>query len=463
MHHKIDGSNNLVKATDLESSAGFGDHMDVKLLLTAVWSAAGAVLYLLKPTVAPFFLPLALIAPLLWSQRDASLRARILQLSALSGILALACAYLMISATWSLDPVRALIAVIIFLVLSLALHILPRTLPELPPKALRAMALGFYVGYVTGALLLAVEIVFDHPLHLRLFRAVPTLTPQMRDLVIQDNAVRQLPSFFLNLHIAALAFLIWPALLVAWHLSPSRRTRAILLACLLPAVPAVYLSDHETSKLALAGGAGAFLIARLVPRATSAIMITAWLIACMAAVPLASLAYDLELHRAEWLQRTARHRIVIWGVTSEQTARAVLFGHGIVSARQIGKQQEEHPIYAPGTNFPLSVGPYAHNAYLEAWFDTGACGALLLLVIGLLVLRAISSLSANVRPALYAMYATVALLAAASFSLWSRPFLASFGIGGMFAVLAWSFAMTAQGCQSRDEQVRLGIANAAER
>ena len=418
--------------------------MDLKLLLTAVWSAAGALLYLLKPAIAPFFLPLALIAPLLWSQKDANFRARILQLSALSGILVLTCAYLMINATWSLDPVRALIAVIVFFVLSLMLHILPRTLPELPHKALRAMALGFYVGYVIGALLLAVEIVFDHPLHLRLFRAVPPLTPQMRDLVIQDNAVRQLPSFFLNLHIAALAFLIWPALLIAWHLSPSRRTRAILLACLLPAIPAVYLSDHETSKLALAGGAGAFLIAQLVPRATSAIMITAWLIACTAAVPLASLAYELQLHRAEWLQPSARQRIVIWGVTGQQTARAVLFGHGIVTARQIGKQQEEHPVYAPGTNFPLSVGPHAHNAYLQVWFDTGALGAMLLLILGLLVLNNISRLPEHVKPALYAMYATVALLAASSFSLWSRPFLASFGIAGAFTVLAWSFAITRQ-------------------
>jgi O-antigen ligase len=418
--------------------------MDLKLLLTAVWSAAGAVLYLLKPAVAPFFLPLALVAPLLWSQKDASLRARILQLSALSGILVLTSGYLMINATWSLDPERAFIAVIIFLVLSLVLHILPRTLPELPHNALRAMALGFYGGYVIGAFLLAIEIIFDHPLHLRLFRAVPTLTPQMRDLVIQDNAIQQLPSYFLNSHVAALAFLIWPALLVAWHLGSSAGTRAILLACLLPTIPAVYLSDHETSKLALTGGVGAFLIARFVPRATSAVIITAWLIACTAAVPLASLAYDLQLHRAEWLQPSARQRIVIWGVTGEQTAKAVLLGHGIVTARQIGKQQEEHPIYAPGTNFPLSVGPHAHNGYLQVWFDTGALGAMLLLVLGLLVLHNISRLPGHVRPALYAMYATVALLAASSFSLWSRPFLASFGIAGAFTVLAWSFAIARQ-------------------
>jgi O-antigen ligase len=170
----------------------------------------------------------------------------------------------------------------------------------------------------------------------------------------------------------------------------------------------------------------------------------------------------LQLHRAEWLQPSARHRIVIWGVTSERTAGAALFGHGIVSARQIGKQQEEHPVYAPGTNFPLSVGPFAHNAYLEAWFDTGAFGVLLLLMLGLIILRAISRLPTHVKPAMYALYATAALLVAASFSLWSRSLLPSLGLTSTFALLAWSFAKITQ--EPRSGTKTRGLAgNALER
>jgi len=215
--------------------------MDLKLLLTAVWTAAGTTLYLLKPVVAPFFLPLALVAPLLWSQRDAHTRQQLWKMSALSGVLALTSVYLLINATWSEEPTRAFIAVVIFVVLSLVLHVLTRTLPELHFKPLRAMAIGFYVGCVIAALLLSIEIAFDHPLHLRLFNAFPALTPQMREIVVRDNVVQQLPSFFLNWHMAALTFVIWPALLIAWYLARSRVTRAVLLACLLPTIPAVFL------------------------------------------------------------------------------------------------------------------------------------------------------------------------------------------------------------------------------
>lgn len=418
--------------------------MDSKLLLTAAWTGAGTTIYILVPATAPFFLPLALTFPLLWSAGDPYLKKRLLEPSALSALLALTAAYLLINASWSLEPSRAYVAVIVFVVMSLVLHVLIRTVPELPPKPLRAMARGFYVGYAACALVLTFELAFNHAIHLTVFRALPALTPQMPGLVSENGFIQGLPSAFLNRHIAALVFLLWPALLTAWILGATRRARVILLVCLLPVVSATYLSNHETSKLAIVGGAGAFLTAKLMPRTIKPLMVTAWLIACVAPLQLASLAYDLQLHRAEWLQPSARHRIVIWGVTSQRAAEAMLFGHGMASSREISKQQDEYPVYAPHTNFPLSVGPHAHNVYLQTWFDTGACGAVLLLMIGLLTLRAISRLAANAQPFFYAMYATVALIAVSSFSLWSRPFLASFGICVIFAVLAWSFGRVAE-------------------
>ena len=413
--------------------------MDFKLLLTAMWTGAGTLAYLLEPRFGPFFLPLALIAPLLWRDRRGDLARPLMKMSALSWVLALASAYLLINATWSLEPGHASIAVFIFCVLSIVLHILARTLPELEASPLRAMALGFYGGYILSALISSIEVIFDHPLHLRLFRTFPALMPQMRELVFVDNVLQKLPSFFLNHSIAGLSFLVWPALLTAWYLAVSARARSILLAGFLPIIPAVYLSDHETSKVALVGGVAAFLVSRLLPRATNGLMVSTWLIACTAALPLASLAYDLQLYRAEWLQSSARHRIVIWGTTSQRAGEAIVFGHGVATARHIGKV-EEFPVYAPGTSFPLSVGPHAHNAFLQVWFDTGAFGAVLLLMIGLLTLRVISRLAANLQPALYATYATAALLAASTSSLWTRSFLASFGICAVYAILAWSFA-----------------------
>ena len=113
------------------------------------------------------------------------------------------------------------------------------------------------------------------------------------------------------------------------------------------------------------------------------------------------------------------------------------------SARELGRKTKERPTYAPGTPFRLSPGPHAHNAYLQVWLETGAVGAALLFGIGLWALGAVSRVGVDSQPALYAAFASNALLAASSFSIWASWFLASLAFSAMFAVLAWSFVKSA--------------------
>jgi O-antigen ligase len=162
----------------------------------------------------------------------------------------------------------------------------------------------------------------------------------------------------------------------------------------------------------------------------------------VAVVPLSSIAYEQQLHKSHWLQPSAQHRIVIWGVTSSKVAEAPLFGHGLVPARELGRLGKENPKYEPGSPFLVSTGPHAHNVYLQVWFDTGLAGIILMVGIGLFALRAISRQVASSQPALFAAFACNALLAASSFSIWTRWFLASYALSAVFAVLASKFAAT---------------------
>jgi O-antigen ligase len=83
---------------------------------------------------------------------------------------------------------------------------------------------------------------------------------------------------------------------------------------------------------------------------------------------------------------------------------------------------------------------HSHNDYLQTWYETGAVGALMLLVIGLLVLSSLARSSMQVQPYLYASFATSALLGGTSFSLWQPWFMASFGLTAVFAMLGWAMA-----------------------
>lgn len=411
--------------------------------LSTAWVSVGVGSYLVLPTSAPFLLPLTALAPLFWyPHKDLArqLRGR----SVPARVLAAAAAYLLINATWSTAQERALIGVATFFVASVVVHVVARTMPFLNREPLRAMSVGFYTGYAICALLICFEIFLDHPLHLRFFAHFPGLTPQMDDVVIEAGIAKGLPSYFLNRNIAALVFLLWPALLVASRLAASRDVRGILLAGLTPAIPAIFASDHDTSKLAVVGGAAAFSLLMLVPRFAKPLMVAGWTLACIAVAPLASVAHNnLQLHTAAWLPNSARDRIVLWSFTASKIHEAPILGHGMVSTRQFGLLSKEQPVFEPGTPYILTTGPHSHNVYLQVWFDTGLVGAVFLLTIGLLILRAISRSAADTQPMLYATFVSNAMLAAASFSIWTHWFLASYALSTAFAIMAHKFATTA--------------------
>ena len=155
---------------------------------------------------------------------------------------------------------------------------------------------------------------------------------------------------------------------------------------------------------------------------------TGWVAAVLLVIPVAVLAFGAQLYLASWLPESAQHRIVIWGYTAEQIAKAPLLGVGVASPRASNDWDKSDKPRAPGSNFTLSTVLHAHNAYLQVWFETGALGALLLSSLGLLVLRAIAATPDATHAHLYATFVACALLAASSFSIWAPWLLATFGI-----------------------------------
>ena len=196
-------------------------------------------------------------------------------------------------------------------------------------------------------------------------------------------------------------------------------------------------SHHATSKLAFAGAAAVYGIGRLSLVLTKRLLIAGWLVATLLVAPLATLAYSNDLHLSRWLGHSARHRIVIWGYSSAEIAKAPLLGAGISSMRAMHNSQAETDTWVARTGSPFTAPFFhSHNAYLQAWHEAGAVGAGLLLILGLLILRAIAAQPPQLRHSLYASFASAALLAASSFSLWAPWFLSALALTALFACLA---------------------------
>jgi O-antigen ligase len=402
------------------------------LALTALCSAIGIALCVVFPLLTTVLMPLAAAAPLGWFWVE---KQRLPQHppSAVIVLLALIVLYLAINASWSLSRSDAYRSVLLLIIVVLVLHLALRTLPEIGTRPRWAMGAGLLAGLFLGAVFIAVEIWDQQALRRAVMSAFPALRPDPRHWEVVGDQMTHLEPHLLNRNITVMVLLFWPAAGIITRLRSRGRWRWLLFGCLAAIVAAVAGSVHATSKIALIGSAatfGAFHRAPLLVRRLIAIGFAA---ATLFVVPLCLLGYAYDLCAASWLPQSARHRIVIWGTTAGEVAKAPLLGAGVANARALkhvwGEPRE------PCIEIPVSTGLHSHNAYLQVWYEAGAVGALLLLALGLLVLRALATFSAELQPYLHATFAACALMAASAFSIWQPWFVGALALSALAAAL----------------------------
>jgi exopolysaccharide production protein ExoQ len=403
------------------------------LWLTGAWTAAGTMLYLLWPALAPVLLPLCLVVPTAWYWQQ---HPRVVLLhSNVSIVLLVAVCYGLINAHWSLAKEEAYTYVVTLLVVLICLHIGLSAWVYIPyGPGITAMAVGFCVGFILAGCLLCSEILSNHIIFYHLI----TMLPQLWSHAPEYVSAGTVPPYFLNHRMAALAILFWPVLLSIVRLVTTRLRRLFLVG-LVPSLVAIAASEHATSQVAMVVGACVVITCQWSLRAAERLLMMVWVTACLAVVPLCLAAYAANMHHIRWLAPSAQDRLVIWKATSDLIPKAPWLGVGIHSGRIMTQAEVDRPT-APGTPYALSVGWHSHNAFLQVWFETGAVGAGILLCFGLLTLRSIGFQDEGMQPFLFATFATCTVIAGTGFSAFAPWLVASFAVCALFAALA-----TAQG------------------
>ena len=402
------------------------------LRLTAVWCAMGVILFVLTPRLSPVLLLLATVAPAAWSLADARPLAW-RHFSGLTIALVLAGIYLCFNASWSLSPSSAQVALATYFSLLLVTHIVLNGLRHNATDVLRSMARGLVAGMLIAGAAMCLEVLSQQWMHRTLMSLLPGLQPNPRDMSVEDGWVIHLEPYLINRNVTVLTLLFWPTLLAIRLVSSQGRPR-FLLAGLVPVAVAILGSKHATSKIAFVGSAITFGALAHSPAAARRGVVLGWIAIIMLVIPIATLMYRSELYLASWLPRSAQHRIVIWGYTSQLLGKTPIFGAGIDAARALNDSDSYAP-FAPDSDFRVTTGHHSHNVYLQAWYETGAFGALMLLAIGLLICKSLAQASQDAQPHLYATFVTCALLAGSSFSLWTAWLMASLGLLAGFAMV----------------------------
>ncbi len=394
----------------------------------------GLILWVMFPMTTTVLLPLCCIAPAAWhwvarGRLPRHPASRVTTAFAVAGL------YLLINASWSLSAESAVRAVAIVFMMIAVLHVVLDTLPDLDESPLCAMAVGALVGLAVGGAVICLEVFSDQSLRRFLMRLLPALEPSGQHLAMEGGQLARLASYLPNASISVLTVMFWPAALIASRLGLLRTHRCgAPIACAV-VVATIFASDHATSQVAFVGAGVAFVLFRARPKLGAPLVIAGWMAANLLVVPAVSVLYSAEVYRAAWLPHSARHRIVIWGYTSEQVPKAPLLGAGIGTARALHDARAADRPLVPGTTFHLSTSLHSHNAYLQIWYETGAAGALIMLSLGLLILRALMTFPADAQPYLAAVFVACALAIATAYSIWAPWFMASLAMASIFAAL----------------------------
>jgi O-antigen ligase len=333
--------------------------------------------------------------------------------------------YVALGATWSRDPRAALVAGTLFGLFLLATRISFLGALQAEPSFRERLRSYFVAAVATGAVLLAVTIYANGVLHKAICAVFPALAPADRDFVRFDsNGLEFVGLPYFNRNVALLTLLLWPALLVLAQRVVDWRTALFPIGLFALVALTALGSDHQTSVLALGASGLIFLIYRLSPRSARILVMIGWVAALLLVRPAVLLAYDQGLHKASWMQDSARARIILWAYTVRQMSKAPILGVGAQTTRaesEAGRRAE----VLPGHAFPQWTGRHGHNVYLQTWYELGVIGAGLLLGLGLLILRWLWTLPRPGQDYAASAFVCASTMCAASFGMWQAWFIAA--------------------------------------
>jgi O-antigen ligase len=344
--------------------------------------------------------------------------------------------YVTLSSLWATDRRAALAAGVLFMLFLMSTRLTFVAIMNAETSVIDRLGKYFVAAVAAGALLLAITIYSHGALHKAICAVFPALAPTDRDWVRFDGTTLEfvgLPYF--NRNVALLNLLLWPALLVLARRVVDLRTAIAPLGLFLLVGLTTFGSEHQTSMVALAASSFIFLVYRLSPRTAQILIVVGWVAALLLVRPAVLFAYDHDLHKASWMQESARARIILWDYTIRQMPKAPILGVGAQTTRA-ESEAGRHAEILPGHAFPQWTGQHGHNIYVQTWYELGVVGAALLLGIGLLILSWLWQIARPSQDFAGAAFVCVSVMCASSFGMWQAWFMAACMIVVAMAALA---------------------------
>lgn len=392
------------------------------------------------PRTTTAIMLLVLLAALAESALRPGLQRRPDILNSLFLALAAFAGWAMISALWSSAPWNSFLKPVFLMLATTGVCLALRSVSVSSKAEAHYLGEGALTALIIGYVLVAIEIVTGQLITRTILTTFPGLYENIQKhvTVASDGTVERITVANMNRRMTILIWLFWPMTLLLLC-DPSKLRRWAAIAALAFGASVILVAgSHQSSQIALAGGLVFFAIAWLNRRAALLAVTGLWSAAVLLAVPIALLVFQSDLHKADWLFKSARHRVVIWGTAAEEAMRSPIVGVGADATRKAMKKSTAKRVLKRDLGqFDSGFANHAHNVYLQVWYELGAIGAALFLIVGLMAIKLISRLKDNLQPAAIAMFVTTSLLIAFSYSLWQTWFISALSLSlVIFAISA---------------------------
>jgi hypothetical protein len=328
--------------------------------------------------------------------------------------------YILLNASWAADSGTAFGKGLLLLGVVLISFAASRAIPQVDEQQLRHAAIAFTLGTFVAALFLTFELLTDGAITRLALNSVEFLQrPHFKHAHISNGEIIDLNMSTLNRNVNVLTFNMWPALLV-FKTTFSGVRRSVFAGILLAAVTvAVFLSEHQSSQVALLVSVAVFCLASYWRKPVIRSLAVAWCVAFVLVLPMAFLAYKADLHMAHWLPTSFRARIIIWEYTAERVFEHPWLGVGADSTRVLKEPNTRAMAEWPeGFIYPRTIGWHAHDFFLQTWFELGVMGAILIAFAGAMVALRMSLLPVEAQPFAAACFVTFMVIASFGWGMW---------------------------------------------
>ncbi|GGE69270.1 O-antigen ligase family protein [Niveispirillum cyanobacteriorum] len=288
-------------------------------------------------------------------------------------------------------------------------------LPSLSDGAARRIAHWLLPAVAVGAMLLAIELLFDQPIQHLFAGSGKEALDFERDL---------------NRASLLLALMAGPVALLLWRLG-HRRLAAVALA-----LPLLLVADStsQSSVAALLGLVILLGLACLSWRVTAGLLAVGIVAGLTLCGPIAIWMKQVGLADADWMPLSFRHRILTWDFVAGRLGDHPWIGYGLEGSRAV--PGTGGAFILPGVG-PVPILPvHPHNVFQQVRLELGWIGAALVGLLLLAILRRLTRLDPAIRPMALALFGAVIFTQCFAYGAWQAWLICGMLFAGALVTLA---------------------------